>query len=122
MMRHNRLFIITLVAILAMTVLQACYVQKNSESHASVIYDAYPLESSEETQENSNEMVTVEESDANRSLEALSASVLLIDFHNERKNSRWEDNLSYGYNNNTETTPSLLVEERESVKAIMIKN
>ncbi len=84
--------------------IQSCYVQKGSEVHATVIHDQYPEDNVlGETQY--QEMVTVEENiDPARSLEALSASLILIDIKDTEKATRWEDNLSFNFSNESNQT------------------
>ena len=86
----------TTISIILLLILQACYVQKNSETHAAVIYKNEA--EAEIIPEYNNDMITVVENhDPIATLEALSARILLIDFEKESISPRWEDNINHRF-------------------------
>ncbi len=119
-MRHHIIGLKVLIAFTVCGVMQSCYVQKGSEVHATVIYDQYP-EDNVFAESQYVDMVTVEENlSPSSSLEALSTSLLLIDLESKKKVTRWEDNLSYNYKAESET--SRWSEESESLTPTIINN
>ncbi len=122
-MRHNIFSTRTLLGIITFLVLQACYVQKNSETHATVIYEEGRAEDKIDLDapEYSNDMITVaEHHEPKVSLEALSASIILIDIQKQSVSPRWEDDINFGYTRRN--TQPFIEDEREEIRPVIINS
>ena len=119
-MRTNRLYLSLTTAFMICMILPSCYVQKNSEAHATILYESYPeMEGYSEPETPIAGKITVEENhESKSSLEALSASLLLIDFNKEEKVTRWEDNLSYQSNQLADAKQSFLDDESKMLQQV----
>lgn len=119
-MKLSKFWAKTLLGFLAFIILQACAVHKNSETHATVIYEE-AIEDLAMAIPYNNDMISVaEHHEPLASLEALSASILLLDIQNRDISPRWEDELSFDLTSN-ESQP-FISDEREEAESVFIRN